>query len=858
MLIFIRQFRSPLIYLLLFAAVIIFIVGEDKLDAFIISIILLFNACLGTIQELRTHNIVESLQKFLTTESIVIRDGVKSIIPDKDITIGDIIVLQEGQRIAADARIISAYTLQIDEASLTGESNPVNKTTETLSEDLAMANQKNMVFKGTYILSGSGLAIVTATGIQTEIGLIHKVTKTIDTDIPLKRELDHLSYMLLLSIFLICGVLFIIGYFGGKPLEELLVMLTALFICVVPEGLPIALTLVLVTGAYHMAKQNVLVKNLQAIEALGRANVIILDKTGTLTRNEMIVTNIFSDNLMWSVTGTGYHPEGTITSKNESAHSQHNESLKYAAKAAILLSDAQISYDKHLDIFSLKGDPTQAALSIFGTKMGFKKEELDQQYKLIYEIPFCRELYYRAGFYEYKQDNEIKIIAFIAGSPEIIMKNTISDNKGKQQQALNLLLNKGLRTIAIAMKNIKKPNLVEALKKYETERDAYISLIKDTSIFLAFCGIEDSIRPEVENIITRARKADIFIVMATGDHKKTALSVAQKVGIYQQGDKNIDGIDFDQASDAELLSKLKNTTVYSRVAPKDKMRIVNLFHQAGDIVAMTGDGINDAPSLIAADLGIAMGKIGTEVAKEASDLILLDDSFSSIIEAIKQGRHIFYALKRVILYFFTTNVGEILIVFFALTVNVFYKEGLPLPITAAQILWLNLVTDGFMDVALSTEPQEKGLLDKTWLDHRHYLIDKSLLSRMIVMAIPMALGSLIIFLYYYQISLPLARTMTLITMAMFQWFNAWNCRSMNKSIFHIGMFSNKWFLLAAGFVISLQLAILYIPFMRFVFKTTPLSFSQLLLTLFIASSIVWMEELRKYIWRLYNKENSIT
>lgn len=350
-------------------------------------------------------------------------------------------------------------------------------------------------------------------------------------------------------------------------------------------------------------------------------------------------------------------------------------------------------------------------------------------------------------------------------------------------------------------------------------------------------------REEVTDIIKQARAAGLRVIMATGDHQATALMVAKRVGIFRQEDVNINGPEFETMSDADLLTQLPQITVFSRVSPQHKLRIIQLFHQKGQIVAMTGDGTNDAPSLVAADLGIAMGRIGTEVAKHASDLILLDDSFENIINAIKQGRHIFYTLKRVILYFFATNMGEILIILFALVLN------LPLPITAAQILWLNLVTDGFLDLALSTEPQEEGLLHKRWLHHKAHLVDGTLLLKMMWMAIPMGIVSVAVFMYYQQSNVALARTMTLITMAMFQWFNAWNCRSDTKSLLQSGFFTNKWLVGATILVLVLQLVVTEVPFMQHIFQTVPISLEQWAFIFVASSSILFLEEARKWVVR---------
>lgn len=846
--IFLSQFQSPLIYLLLFAAILIFFIGEDHFDAFIISGVLLFNAIIGTIQEGRTSRIVESLKRFIETTSIVMRDGEHTIIDDKVIVVGDIIILKEGERIPADARIIEAHNLQIDQSILTGESMPVQKSVDVVSPDTPIDMQHNMAFKGTYVLVGSGKALVVATGPHTEIGKIQAVIEEIHTEVPLRKDVNRLSYLILLGVLAFCSVLFVIGYMTGKPLHELFVMLTALFICVVPEGLPVVLTLVLVTGVYRMAKQSVLVKNMQAVETLGRTDVIVIDKTGTLTRNEMMVTQVYVNNTLYTVSGRGYHVEGVIT---EDGHRITNDELlpqlRELATIAALLNTAEISYNSSLDFFTIKGDPTEAALYVFAKKVGITRETL-YGYTRIFEIPFDPAYKYHASVYQKNEDIHI----YMLGAPEVVSSFSKADSS--VEKTIKLLVEQGIRIIGAASATLTKQDIQDIDPKDPNARDNYINLMHKNGVFLGIFGLEDSIRSDIKYVIAQARAAGLRLIMATGDHPKTALYVAQRAGIYFPGDTTLDGIQMDQMDDNALVQASDDITVYSRVTPLHKMRIIHILHMRRAIVAMTGDGVNDAPSLVAADLGIAMGRIGTEVAKQASDIILLNDSLISIIHAIEQGRHIFYTLKRVILYFFATNMGEILIIFFALIWELTVGERLPLPITAAQILWLNLVTDGFLDIALSMEPQESGLLAKNWLRSKPQLVDWPLIGKMFFFAIPMGVVSLIIFLSYYTQDVAYARTMTLITMAMFQWFNAWNCRSNTKSILQVGFFSNKWLLLAIVFVFLLQLCIIYIPFLQYIFKTVPLSLYDWGIIFACTFPIVIMEEIRKLIVRLMTED----
>jgi P-type Ca2+ transporter type 2C len=514
------------------------------------------------------------------------------------------------------------------------------------------------------------------------------------------------------------------------------------------------------------------------------------------------------------------------------------------ATAASLLNNAEIIHIPHLDIFDIKGDPTEAALAVFAQKVNTASGLDTDQYKKIYEIPFGSATRYHAGFFT--KNNSC--VAFIIGSPEALFKRTAHMSR-EAEKILQSFLDDGLRVVAIGTKV-----LPLGACNVANESAEYYQKLLDTDIqLLGFAGIEDSIRPEVASAIQQARAAGLSIIMATGDHQITALHVAKRVGIFRNNDGCVDGSEIEKLTDEQLLERINHVTVYSRVSAHHKMRIIELLQRSGKIVAMTGDGINDAPSLVRADLGIAMGNVGTEVAKQAADLVLLNDSFVNIVDAIEQGRHIFYTLKRIILYFFSTNMGEILIVLFAFLVSLFSKIDLPLPITAVQILWLNLVTDGFLDVGLAMEPKEPALLQQSWLEKKQRLIDGALLLKTLFMAIPMGIGSLIIFLVYYKTDLAYARTMTLITMAMYQWFNAWNCRSATRSLFSIGLWTNTWLIVVMIFVAVLQSVIVYVPFMRYIFKTVPLSGYDWIIIIITTAPIIIMEEIRKMVaYRWYN------
>lgn len=832
--IFLRQFKNPLLYILLLSATIIFFLGEYK-DAFIISGVLLFNAIVGTIQEGRAHSILSSLKKFIRATCIVIRENKRLVVDVQEVVPGDIIVLNEGDQVPADARLVTAAQLRVNESLLTGESTPVDKHLGPLPADTPLFEQKNMIFKGTFVVSGSARAVVVATGSATQLGMMQRSIELHETDMPLKQELDALSHKILLLIIVICMFLLIVGLWMGKSATDLLVMLTALFICVIPEGLPVVFTLVLVTGAFRLAQQKVLVKRLQAVEGLGRTEVIIMDKTGTLTRNEMMVTKAVIGQQEYTVSGQGYYPTGNVTTNHTLLQDSQPAAAKLLGAACVLLNNAAVHEDKETGAFVVEGDPLEAALGVFARKIEITRANAEAEYHLLYEMPFDRSSQMHVGFY--KHDNDL--VVFAVGAPEKLLQ--MSKETSLHQPLFTKLLDEGLRVVAVSY--------YRCPYKAIAEWSAFLpSAVFGNFSLLALLGMQDAIRHNVQPMIEQARASGLSLIMATGDHKKTALYVGTQTGIFRSGDRVIEGHQIAKMTDPELAQALEHTTIFARVVPADKVRVIKILQDQHKLVAMTGDGINDVPALVAANLGVAMGGAGTDIAQDAADIVLLDDSFGTIINAIEEGRHIFYTLRRVVLYFFATNFGEILVVLFALVLN------LPLPILAAQILWLNLITDGFLDMALAMEMREPHLLSKQWLQHvqRTGLIDRNLLLKIMYMALPMGIGSLFLFYHYYESDLTKARTMTLVCMAMFQWFNAWNCRSETLSSFY-KFWSNRWLIVATLLVLALQIMILYVPFFQNIFRTVPLSLAEWIIIFCISSSVLVVEEIRKWTMRRWYK-----
>lgn len=820
-LIFLSQFNDALTYLLVAAAVAIFLLNKP-LDAFIISGILLFNGIIGTIQEYRSENILQTLHKFLKTESIVIRNGNEQIISSKFLVPGDIIVIKAGDKIPADARILSCSLLSVDESMLTGETQPVGKVATPISKNYAhLYDQNNMLFQGTYALSGQATAIITTTGIHTQAGQLQKNINTLSTSIPLQQELLQLSYWILYTVITICGILALIGLFTGRPFPELFTMVIALFICIIPESLPMVMTLVMITSAYKMAQQHVLVKKLKVMQDLGRVDVIITDKTGTLTRNEMMISNVYIQQKNLSVSGSGYFTNGQV--QNEE---QHQQALQEAALACALLNSSKIEFNAALNLFKIKGDPTQAAAAVFAKKINPEIDHIKDAYEIKYNIPFDYQARYHATFVKHQDSHT----AYIMGAPEVILP-WCNNNTPDIAQALQGYLQQGMRVLALAKKSYCPTD--------EKNYNYHSSLVEHNIEFMALLCMQDALRDDVPVFVKEALQAGIKIIIATGDHKDTALYIAKKSGVCSNNIA-LTGEEFDDLDDQQAIQALKTISVCARFSPQNKLRLVELFHQQHKIVAMTGDGVNDAPALSFADIGIAMGNIGTELTKQSADIILLKDSFQHIMGAIKQGRHVFYSLRRTFLFFLASNMAEILIVFIALAFM------LPLPLLPAQILWLNLIADGFLDAALALEPMQNIPLPKLEDDIAQTIFDKTLLYKMFLYAIPMSITCLSIFLYYQaHTSIEYARTMTLFSMVMFQWYNIFNCRSENRSLFSLGFFSNRWLIISCVAVFGLQILLIYAPFMQMIFSTVPLHPSDFLLACSIPAIIIVIDELRK-------------
>ncbi len=831
--IFLEQFRSPLIYLLLAADAIVFFLREFT-DAFIILFILLFNAILGAVQEGRAEHTLLALKRFVETEADALRDGKKITIPDAEVVPGDIILLQEGGKVPADARIIAAQNLKTEEAALTGESTPVRKTADALPDpNLATPEQKNMVFKGTNIAVGYGRAVVAATGAATVIGGISERIAEISTEIPLTKNLREFSRFVVALVALLVALLFAVGVSEGQDAAEMFIAAVAIAVAAIPEGLPLVLTIVLASGVWRMAKKRVLVKKLQAVEALGQAKVIAVDKTGTITKNELTVVEVAMEGATYPVAGVGYEPQPALPNPSGD--------LALAARVAALCSNAHVSYSPKDQAFRVIGDPTEGALEIFAQKAGFEKERLLAEYRLLQDWPFDYEKKYHAALAE---KGGVPFLA-VTGAPEVVatLAATVRENgreiafdakrRSAMEQRFLAFSERGVRVIAFAfLQNAPRIATNDALPPLT---------------FGGLFAMQDGLRPGIAADVSRARDAGIQVIMVTGDHAVTARAIATQAGIYRPGDEVVTGAELDALAPEELNRRIAGVTVFSRVTPEHKVKIIDAHRARGEVIAMTGDGVNDAPSLAAADLGIAMGRIGTEVTKEAADLVLMDDNFGDIIAAVEEGRNLRQGIRRTITYLFSSNLGEILVIATALLLRD------PLPLLAAQIIWMNLVTDTFFDVSLAMEPKDPSLMSARARIPKK-LFDRTIATRLAFIAPVIALG-----VYWFFASnlanLDKARTIALTCLVFFQWVNAWNCRSETKSVFRINPFSNKFLLLTFGWVIVLQSLALYTPFLQNILGTVPLGVADILPIAGVAFAVLAVEELRKLIVRKLTKRH---
>ncbi len=851
---FISQFTSILIVILIIASIISVLLGE-LIDAAVILFTVFLAGILSFVQEYQAEKAIELLRSLTSPEATVIRDGVEKEIPSKKLVPGDIILLQTGDRIPADARVIKGFNLKTDESSLTGESVPVQKSTEVLPSETPESDRVNMVYTGTSVAYGRGSAIVTATGMNTTFGELAGLLGTIERSrTPLQESLDKFGRWIGAATLIIVAFVAMLGVFYGFPLLDMFLWGVALAVAAIPEALPAVVTVGLGLGVRRMVKRHALVRKLPSVETLGATNVICSDKTGTLTQNKMTVERICVNEQILKITGAGYSPEGEFFKGNVKVTGDELH-LQTLLLGAVLCNDAD--FFKENEKWEIKGDPTEAALVVAAAKAGLRKVELDQKYPRLGEIPFSSERKRMTTFNKLEIESEsfpVKgLIAFSKGAPEVILgsctkifldgeiKALSPEIKKLIAEKVREMADQALRVMALSFQPLDEDMFLEKTSSGEIPSEE----IEKDMAFSGLMGMRDPPREEVKIAIQKCADAGIKTVMITGDHKITASAIAKELGILKENDLTLTGSELDNLGDAEFEEKVERISVYARVYPTHKLRVIDAFKKKGYVVAMTGDGVNDAPALKAADMGIAMGITGTDVSKEASSMILTDDNFASIVAAVEEGRNIFKNIRNFITYGLSAHSGEVFIVLISIL------GWQILPLLAVQILWINLITDGLPPMALSVEPPDNGIMRQKPRNVEEGLITRREITAGLGLGGLIALQALIVLTWAVDSGFPLEKVQTLIfTLVVFsEMFNAFNWRSDRYSIFSLGLFTNKPLVYAVLITIILQLMVIYVPFLQTAFRTVPLSLSEWGVVLALASTTLISMELVKYFSR---------
>ncbi len=832
-----KQFASPMVYILLIAVIIEAVVLDSLTDAGVILAIVLANSLIGFVQELRAQRALSALKLLTTPMARVKRQDSELEVPAAHVVPGDIIVLEPGDKVAADGRLFESFNLTVDESALTGESIPIDKITSPIKGRVVLAEMVNMVHMGTSVVNGRGAAVVVATGMETQFGrIVAQVQETKPPLTPLQKNVANLGRYI---AYLVLGIVVLIAAIGlarGYGFTEIFLLGIAAVVSAIPEELIVMVTVALALGMRRMARRRALVRKLQAVETMGAVTVICSDKTGTLTESEMTVREVFVDDRTIEVAGNGYSPEGTFTLDGKALEPATDEPLSLALKIAVMANDAVL--ERKNGEYQIVGDPTEGALLTLGLKAGLDRNRLRQQYPRVAELPFQSESRYLATLHHTHDGSGI---AYVEGSVEEVLNMSryahesagiqeMTDEKRQQIKRVNEgMASRGLRVVALAYSSC--PAFPQQI---------CIEDLDGQLVFVALAGMIDPPREEVKSAVDACKTAGIRVAMITGDQKVTAAAIARQLGI--PADEVLTGHDLAVMNRAELAKAVDKTQVFARVEPLQKLKVVEALKTRGHIVAMTGDGVNDAPALRAADIGVAMGIKGTDVARESSDIVLADDNFTSIVSAVEEGRVIFSNIRRSVFFLLSTSLGELL------TWAVVLLAGLPLPVAAVQILWINLVTDGACVTPLGVEPKHGDVMDKPPHNPKSGILYPGMLFRMLFLAAIMGGGTVGLFYWQLQtVTLEYAQTMAFCTIVGFQWFNALNSRSTHLSIFKLGLLSNRWLIVGLPVGIALQILVIYAPPLQNAFHTVALSSSQWGIALGVASSVFIIEEIRKAI-----------
>ena len=877
---FLAQFQDVLVILLLIATLIS--VGlwlyerESELpyEAIAILAVVLLNAIMGYIQESRAAEAVAALRQMSAAHANVIRGGARKSIAATGVVPGDIILIEEGDTIPADARLIQSTALQTAEAALTGESLPVSKDIDSITEEVELGDRHNMVFSGTAATYGHGKAAVIATGMQTQMGRIAGMLKETPAETtPLQKELDRVGKLLgivvvAIAVVLIATIIIVEDVRGFAGLFDVLILGVALAVAAVPEGLPAVVTAVLALGVQRMAKRNAIVRHLAAVETLGSANVIASDKTGTLTKNEMTVRAVATASGRVNLSGTGYAPEGEVSQVRARAIGDDRQgvfdgALRIELERALAVGDrANNAVLQERDgRWTVQGDPTEGALVVAARKAGLEDEALDLRFERVGEVPFSSERKLMTTIHTDAQRQE-RLLVFTKGAPDVLLARCsrelvgeetkpVSDTRRAEILKVNEeLAGEALRTLGVAFRS---------LPAAAFEPDDVDERVEQDLVFAGLIGMIDPPRAEAKEAVARAKAAGIRPMMITGDHPVTAAVIAAELGIATNG-RAVSGAELEKMPDEMLDRTVQEASVYARVNPEHKLRIVKALQRDSAIVAMTGDGVNDAPALKTADIGVAMGITGTDVSKEAADIVLADDNFATIVAAVEEGRAIFSNIRKFLRYLLSSNIGEVMTMFFGVLLADAIglrpeAGGLALPLLATQILWINLVTDGAPALALGVDPADADVMNEPPRRRSEGVITSGMWVGIFYVGAIMAVGTLLVLdaslpggLIEGAGSMRYAQTMAFTTLMTFQLFNIFNARSDEESAF-AGLFYNKWLWGAVLLSLLLQAAVIYVPFLQQAFSTVSLSAGDWLLCVAVASSVLWLRELSKLIAR---------
>ncbi len=869
---FLAQFQDVLVILLLVATAIsagLWLYERDSAlpyEAIAICAVVLLNAVMGYIQESRAESAVAALRQMAAAQAHVIRDGQQRNVDATEIVPGDIILIEEGDTIPADARVMHSTALQTAEAALTGESLPVSKDAAAISGEAALGDRDNMIFSGTTATYGRGRAVVTATGMQTETGRIAGMLRDVPDDTtPLQKELDRVGRVLgvvvvIIAVVMITTIVLVENVSGLSAIFEVLILGVALAVAAVPEGLPAVVTAVLSIGVQRMARRNAIVRHLRAVETLGSADVIASDKTGTLTKNEMTVRAVVTASGRVTVGGTGYAPDGNATVDGGAAV---DGALLAELHCALAVADRANNavLQERSGRWTILGDPTEGALVVAARKIGLDAAALDVRFRRVAEVPFSSERKLMSTVHTDGQKGE-SLRLFTKGAPDVLLTRCSHEHVGEEARPLNdarrqeilktneELAGRALRTLGVAYRDLPADAVAHADVDERVERDL---------VFAGLVGMIDPPRDEARDAVARAKRAGIRPMMITGDHPKTAGVIAVDLGIAGDA-RAMTGAELERTTDESLAQTVRDVSVYARVNPEHKLRIVTALQRQGAVVAMTGDGVNDAPALKTADIGIAMGITGTDVSKAAADIVLADDNFASIVAAVEEGRAIFANIRKFLRYLLSSNIGEVMTMFFGVVlaqVIGLQAEGhaFVLPLLATQLLWINLVTDGAPALALGVDPADPGLMTQPPRSKSEGVITRQMWFGIFFVGVVMALGTL----FVLDASLPggfidgsgnlrYGQTMAFTTLMLFQLFNVFNARSDSTSAF-TRLFTNRWLWAAVGLSLALHVAVIYTPFLQQAFSTTGLSGRDWLRCALVASSVLWLRELSKLATR---------